>query len=209
MTCPAGHTTRIRPGGTAPFAKRCNGCPLRARCTTSKRGRTIAVDKHHDRRAANKARWAKEETQDTYRNHRPSVERTIAWLTRHRPQTCPTPRNQTQPAMAHHPNSSHQPTTPHQPRTHPHNHRLGTQPHLNHQTHRQPQKPGQLHPDNQHHHPPTGSLPPTHTSQQHIPGFKQHPFRRIAQHPPRRSWDGVSSGPGAGPPSTQSGRPAS
>ena len=82
VTCPANHTTRIRPGGTAPFAKRCNGCPLRARCTTSERGRTIKVDKHHDRRAANKARWAKEETQDTYRNHRPSVERTIAWLTR-------------------------------------------------------------------------------------------------------------------------------
>ena len=82
VTCPAGHTARIRPGGTAPFAKRCNGCPLRARCTTSERGRTITVDKHHDRRAANKARWAKEETQDTYRNLRPSVERTIAWLTR-------------------------------------------------------------------------------------------------------------------------------
>ena len=82
VTCPAGHTARLRPGGTAPFAKRCNGCPLRARCTTSKRGRTIKVDEHHDRRAANKARWAKKETQDTYRNLRPSVERTIAWLTR-------------------------------------------------------------------------------------------------------------------------------
>ena len=82
VTCPAGHTVRIRPGGTAPFAKRCNGCPLRARCTTSKTGRTIAVDEHHDRRAANKVRWAKEETQKTYRNLRPSVERTIAWLTR-------------------------------------------------------------------------------------------------------------------------------
>ena len=82
VTCPAGHTARIRPGGTAPFSKRCNGCPLRARCTTSQRGRTITVDEHHDLRAANKARWAKEETQDTYRNLRPSVERTIAWLTR-------------------------------------------------------------------------------------------------------------------------------
>ena len=82
VTCPAGHTVRLRPGGTAPFAKRCNGCPLRARCTTSKRGRTIAVDKHHDRRAANKARWAKEETPNTYRTYRPSAERTIAWLTR-------------------------------------------------------------------------------------------------------------------------------
>ena len=89
VTCPANHTTRIRPGGTAPFAKRCNGCPLRARCTTSERGRTIAVDKHHDRRAANKPRWAKEETQDTYRNLRPSAERTIAWLTRGRARRVP------------------------------------------------------------------------------------------------------------------------
>ena len=66
VTCPAGHTTRIRPGGTAPFARWCNGCPLRARCTTSKNGRTIKVDRYHDRRAANKTRWAKEETQNTY-----------------------------------------------------------------------------------------------------------------------------------------------
>ena len=89
VTCPAGHTARIRPGGTAPFAKRCNGCPLRARCTTSKRGRTITVDQHHDLRAANKTRWAKDETKNTYRNLRPSAERTIAWLTRHRARRVP------------------------------------------------------------------------------------------------------------------------
>ena len=41
VTCPAGHTTRIRPGGTAPFAKWRNRCPLRTRCTTSERVRTI------------------------------------------------------------------------------------------------------------------------------------------------------------------------
>ena len=89
VTCPAGHTTRIRPGGTAPFSKRCNGCPLRARCTTSARGRTIAVDQYHDLRAANKARWTKDETKNTYR--------TIAWLTRGKARRVPyrgTPRNQ-------------------------------------------------------------------------------------------------------------------
>ena len=89
VTCPAGHTTRIRPGGTAPFARWCNGCPLRARCTTSEKGRTIKVDQHHDLRAANKARWAKEETRNTYRTYRPLVERTIAWLTRHRARRVP------------------------------------------------------------------------------------------------------------------------
>ena len=89
VTCPARHTTRIRPGGNAPFAKWCNGCPLRARCTTSKNGRTIKVDKHHDLRAKNKARWAKDETQNTYRTYRPPVERAIAWLTRHHPRRVP------------------------------------------------------------------------------------------------------------------------
>ena len=44
----------------------------------------------------------------------------------------PLPRTPTQPAMAHHPRRQHQPTTAHQPRTHPHNPRLGTQPHINH-----------------------------------------------------------------------------
>ena len=89
VTCPAGHTTRIRPGGTAPFAKWCNGCPLRTRCTTSEKGPTITVDQHHNRRTANKTRWAKDETKNTYRTYRPPVERAIAWLTRHHPRRVP------------------------------------------------------------------------------------------------------------------------
>ena len=110
VTCPARHTTRIRRGGSAPFSKWCNGCPLRTRCTTSARGRTITIDRHHNRRAANKTRCAKDETQNTYRTYRPPAERAIAWLTRHQPQTRTLPRTSPQPAMAHHPNSSHQPT---------------------------------------------------------------------------------------------------
>ena len=80
VTCPAGHTARIRPGNTASFSKRCRGCPLRARCTTAKNGRTIAVDEYHNHREANKTRFR--ENQDIYREYRPPVERTIAWLTR-------------------------------------------------------------------------------------------------------------------------------
>ena len=110
VTCPARHTTRIRRSGSAPFSKWCNGCPLRTRCTTSARGRTITVDRHHDLRAANKTRCAKDETQNTYRTYRPPAERAIAWLTRHQAQTRTLPRTSPQPAMAHHPNSSHQPT---------------------------------------------------------------------------------------------------
>lgn len=80
VTCPARHTARIRPGNTASFSKRCNGCPLRARCTTAKPGRIIVVDEYHDHREANKARFR--DNPDTYRTYRPPVERTIAWLTR-------------------------------------------------------------------------------------------------------------------------------
>ena len=168
MTCPAGHTVRIRPGGTAPFAKRCNGCPLRARCTTSKTGRTIAVDEHHDRRAANKVRWGQR------RNPGHLSELAAVRGTDHRlahprqSQTCPIPRNQTQPAMAHHQNSSHQPTTPHQPRTHPHHHRLGHQPRL------EPPKTGT---------PPQRTRPPPPTDPKHHPTSPNRPHHTQHHHP--------------------------
>jgi DDE family transposase len=61
----------------------CRGCPLRQRCTTSISGRTLKVHIHdalqrvHRRRAEDPA-W-----QADYRQHRPMVERSIAWLTAH------------------------------------------------------------------------------------------------------------------------------
>lgn len=80
VTCPAGKTVPISAKGTARFYARCDGCPLRARCTTSKRGRAVNVHEHHDvlvaaRRAAEECHW-----QSVYRQHRPMVERSIAWL---------------------------------------------------------------------------------------------------------------------------------
>src|SRR5690606_2106304 len=58
VTCPAGNTVKITPGGTAAFGKACAGCPLRSRCTTAVAGRTIIVDEFEEDRKANKARWA-------------------------------------------------------------------------------------------------------------------------------------------------------
>ncbi len=80
VTCPAGKTVPISAKGTARFYARCDGCPLRARCTTSKRGRAVNVHEHHDvlvaaRRAAEDPHW-----QTVYRQHRPMVERSVAWL---------------------------------------------------------------------------------------------------------------------------------
>ncbi len=81
VTCPAGHTRPVT-SGTARFGKLCATCPLRARCTTSERGRNVAVDAHEAHRQANKARWRTPDTQAAYRRWRPMVERSIAWLTR-------------------------------------------------------------------------------------------------------------------------------
>jgi Transposase DDE domain/Transposase domain (DUF772) len=85
VTCPAGQVTTLgRPqaGGTrqAQFKALCRGCPLRQRCTTSKKGRVLSVHPQHAlltaaRRAAANPAW-----QDEYRRWRPPVERAIAWL---------------------------------------------------------------------------------------------------------------------------------
>jgi Transposase domain (DUF772)/Transposase DDE domain len=41
-SCPAGYTTKITASGKASFARWCQRCPLRGRCTTARRGRTTA-----------------------------------------------------------------------------------------------------------------------------------------------------------------------
>ena len=82
VTCPAGQTVQITAKGNATFGVRCLGCPMRERCTTAKDGRSLKVHEHHDllaqaRRDATDTDW-----QDRYQQHRPMVERTIAWLVR-------------------------------------------------------------------------------------------------------------------------------
>ena len=93
VTCPAGHTATIKPRakdrGVARFGALCATCPQRARCTTSAGGRTVTVDRFEDHRQANKARWAQAATQAAYRQHRPLVERSIAWLTRNKARRVP------------------------------------------------------------------------------------------------------------------------
>ena len=88
VTCPAGHTKAVK-SGAARFGALCNGCPLRARCTTSAAGRSVTVNKHHHRRQTNKTRFAQPATQATYRQHRPMAERSIAWLTRNKARRVP------------------------------------------------------------------------------------------------------------------------
>lgn len=80
VTCPQGHTTSISPRATATFGPRCRGCPLRERCTRSRRGRKITVHPHHHLLSAARAHAQSEEFHRSYRRHRPMVERSIAWL---------------------------------------------------------------------------------------------------------------------------------
>jgi IS5 family transposase len=81
-TCPNGLTRKISRTGYATFGAACAGCPLRARCTRSRDGKSLKIRPHDAlqraaRRAARDPDWLAE-----YRQHRPMVERSIAWLTR-------------------------------------------------------------------------------------------------------------------------------
>jgi hypothetical protein len=80
--CPNGLTRTISRTGFATFGVACAGCPLRARCTRSREGKKLKVGAHDARQRA--ARQAARDPQwlAEYRQHRPMVERTIAWLTR-------------------------------------------------------------------------------------------------------------------------------
>ena len=81
-TCPDGLIRPISRSGWATFGAACMTCPLRARCTRSRRGKQLRVGPHDARqRAARRAARDPDWLAD-YRQHRPMIERTVAWLTR-------------------------------------------------------------------------------------------------------------------------------
>jgi len=81
VTCPAGHTRPITRTRAVVFGALCAGCPLRPRCTTSKNGRTMHLHPHQALLRAARHAWATDlDLRETYRQHRPMVERSIAWL---------------------------------------------------------------------------------------------------------------------------------
>ncbi|MEK7426666.1 MAG: IS1182 family transposase [Actinomycetota bacterium] len=79
-TCPAGHHVHITVKGTATFGARCNGCPLRERCTTNKAGRTLNIRDYDATLVEARRAWNNGDFADDYRQWRPMVERSIAWL---------------------------------------------------------------------------------------------------------------------------------
>ncbi len=86
MTRPAGVTRRITRTRKAVFGAACQRCPLRERCTTAAAGRTLNLHEHDAILRQARHDWAShdwashDELRETYRQHRPMVERSIAWL---------------------------------------------------------------------------------------------------------------------------------
>ena len=80
VTCPNRITVTIAANGTATFGARCAGCPLRSRCTANRNGRVFSVGEHDQLLAAARADWRAGTGVDDYRQWRPLVERSIAWL---------------------------------------------------------------------------------------------------------------------------------
>lgn len=82
VECPAGITVTITKSRAARYGTNCNACPLRRRCTTAAKGRTIVLHPHHGLLAAARVFATTDEFAEPYRQHRPMIERTIAWLVR-------------------------------------------------------------------------------------------------------------------------------
>ena len=72
-----------RHAGTARFGAACRTCPLAARCTTAKEGRTITIGPHEARLAAAR-QHQRPGLEGRYRATRPKVERKISHLMRRR-----------------------------------------------------------------------------------------------------------------------------
>jgi hypothetical protein len=79
VTCPAGITRHLTARNAVIFGIACRDCPLRARCTTAKDGRTLHLHEHDSLLRAARADWAAgPRLRQDYMAHRPNVERTIA-----------------------------------------------------------------------------------------------------------------------------------
>ena len=88
VSCPARVTTPIlaasRGGGRARFGTACSICPLRQACTTSIRGRVVAIHPQEGTLAAARNRQRDHAWLADYRATRPKVERKLAHLLRRR-----------------------------------------------------------------------------------------------------------------------------
>jgi hypothetical protein len=86
VQCPAGQCVRLRlskdGAGEAQFSVLCNDCPLRAKCTESKAGRTVHVHPKHRTLDRARRRQRDPDWKKRYRATRPKVERKFGHLMR-------------------------------------------------------------------------------------------------------------------------------
>jgi Transposase domain (DUF772)/Transposase DDE domain len=81
VTCPAGVTRPISARRSVTFGAACRGCPLRARCTTARTGRSLDLHPHDAILRAARAAWvAQPSLRADYRTYRPNVERVISQI---------------------------------------------------------------------------------------------------------------------------------
>jgi len=73
VTCPGGHTVTVTATNNAVFG-------TRSRCTTAVDGRTLHLHPHDAELVAARHAWANGDFANDYRQWRPMVERSIAWL---------------------------------------------------------------------------------------------------------------------------------
>ncbi len=81
-SCPAGLVRPISRTGVVTFGAACRDCGLRLRCTTSLTGKSLTIRAHDALQRAARAEARTTQWQNEYRQHRPMVERAIAWLVR-------------------------------------------------------------------------------------------------------------------------------
>jgi IS5 family transposase len=81
-TCPNGLTRPISRSGRAFFGKACSHCPLQPRCTLSRTGKNLLVGPYDALQRAARQAAQDNDWRTEYHQHRPMVERSIAWLTR-------------------------------------------------------------------------------------------------------------------------------
>ncbi|MGE3622180.1 MAG: hypothetical protein AB7L84_17125 [Acidimicrobiia bacterium] len=91
VTCPAGDTVTNTASGAACFDWRCNGCPLRSRCTTARRGKTLTITTNDHELVYARAAWRDPVVIDHYRKHRPTAV-LAPWLLAPRPPSSPATR---------------------------------------------------------------------------------------------------------------------
>jgi hypothetical protein len=81
VTCPAGLARPISARRYVTFGAACTGCPLRARCTTAKTGRTLQLHPRDAVLRAARAAWAAQPSlREDYHKYRPNVERVISQI---------------------------------------------------------------------------------------------------------------------------------